>query len=507
MGPEFGIALSNWEIVTFDATAAVIDRQGFADFFETLLGFSVFGDAVARYDSDSDRFFIIVQDTDENEIGLAVSTTSSPALDSESDWHAYAWDISPSLQLHYHNIEIGDDYIYISALVLHDSDRPIIGYAPKAGLLSGTQTTLTWGQLSAWQQGQTMHVNCVKDYDRDSDVGRFLSFSRVEDQSEIRLYAVDPPSTSVTTYDLTVSDYLPAPSLVDTPDAEHDFDCHPNTMNSVLRNGHLWTTHCIGVYGSETEREAHVRWYEIDLDGWPAQGSSPSVLQTGTIDPPGSGVSAIYPAIHVDDDGNMAIAWMQCSSTQYISIYRAIHRHDDASGTLREPLLLHAGGPQTSGTVGLTADYTMMDEDPNQPGVMWAHHMFFGLDASQEPEGQSWLGLIDVNRSLTLELEDTMNDPPKRGDEIKLTSHGSEPNTTVKWFYSLTGCGGQTYIPSLAVALDMSYAILIGQSTSDSTGKAEKYFTVPNDFPFGPVWLQAAEFENTSEVIETEVVE
>lgn len=97
-------------------------------------------------------------------------------------------------------------------------------------------------------------------------------------------------------------------------------------MNSVLRNGHLWTTHTIGVVGAD--HEAKVRWYEIDLDGWPAQGSSPSVLQTGTIDP-GSGISAIYPAIHVDDDGNMAIAWMQCSSTEYISIYRAIHRRDD----------------------------------------------------------------------------------------------------------------------------------------------------------------------------------
>lgn len=201
----------------------------------------------------------------------------------------------------------------------------------------------------------------------------------------------------------------------------------------------------------------------------------------------------------------MAIAWMQCSSTEYISIYRAIHRHDDASGSLREPLLLRAGGPQTSGAQGLTADYTMMDEDPNQPGVMWTHHMFFGLNASQEPEGQSWLGLIDVNRALTFELEDTMNDPPKRGDEIKLTSHGSEPNTTVKWYYSLVSCSGQTNIMGLGVTLDISYAILIGQSTSDSTGKAEKYFTVPNDFPFGPVWLQAAEFENTSEVIATEM--
>lgn len=296
MGPDFGIALSNWEIITFDAANMVIDRQGFDDFFGTLLGFSaVPGDAVVRYDSDSDRFFIIAQ---ENDIALAVSTTSSPALDSASDWHTYVWDILPAASLHYHNIEIGDDYIYISTLVLQNSDEPIIGYAPKADLLSGTQTTLTWRQIGPWQQGKTMHVNCVKDYDRDSDVGRFLSFSRLASQSAIRLYAIDPPSTNESAFNLTVSDYLPAPSTVDTPNQVYDFTCHPNTKNSVLRNGHLWTTHCIGVSGSGNEREAHVRWYEIDLDGWPAQGSSPSVLQTGTIDPPGSGVSAIYPAIH-----------------------------------------------------------------------------------------------------------------------------------------------------------------------------------------------------------------
>lgn len=132
--------------------------------------------------------------------------------------------------------------------------------------------------------------------------------------------------------------------------------------------------------------------------------------------------------------------------------------------------------------------------------------MYFGVNSNQEPERQTWLGRIDVNRSLTLDMECPHN-PVERGDYVTLTARGAEPNTTVKWYYSLTGCGGQTNILGLGVTLDISYAVFLAQSTADSAGTAVKNFTVPGDFPVGPVWLQAAENENTSEVIETEVVE
>lgn len=497
MGPGFGIALSNWQIVRFDIHNEIVESQDFVQFFDVILDFDTVGDVVIRFDSDSNRFFIIVQHNDD--IGLAVSTDSAPSLDDATDWHEYTWNVSPAL--HYHNIEIGDDYVYITALVNGDKARPLIGYAPKSGLLSGTQTTFTWGQVGVWQSGLTHHVGCVKDYDRASDIGRFVSFSRVDDEPYIRLYAVDPPSTSASVYNLEVDDYDPPPGTVDTPNT-NDFGCHPNTMISVLRNGHLWTAHAIAD-GDDT----NIRWYEIDLDDWPDVGSTPTVLQTGEIDPP-SGTSAIYPALHVDDDGNMAIAWMQCSATEHISIYRAIRRHDDDDDSLRAPLLLHAGDDFGVTTQGLFADYTMMDDDPVQPGVMWAHHMYWFPDENEPPGGErrTWLGLIDVNRSLTNDLTGP-NNPPQRGDLLTLTVHGAEPSTTVKWYYSLDGCTEPTSIEPMSVTLDIANAVFLAQTTADSDGTAEKNFTIPYNFPLGDVWIQAAEFENTSEVIETEVVE
>jgi hypothetical protein len=267
---------------------------------------------------------------------------------------------------------------------------------------------------------------------------------------------------------------------------------------SILRNGHLWTAHTIGVNGEGHENESKVRWYEIDLDGWPGMGSTPAVVQYGEIDP-GEYVSACYPALRVDNNGNMAIAWNQCSEDEYVSIYRAIRRHADSSGTLRAALLLKAGtvGPQSGPFI---SDYATMDENPGEPGVMRTHHIYY------ETERRTWLGRIDVNRSLTNDLTGP-NNPPQREDYVTLTVHGAEPGATVKWYYSLYGCTQPTEIAGLSVNVDIANAVYLAQATADTDGTAVKNFTIPVDFPLGDVWIQAGEYQNTSEVIATEVLE
>lgn len=224
MGSEFGIALSNYQIAKFTLAGGVSESRTFEDFFQTTLGFTSFSDAVVRFDTNSHRFFIVLQDTGDYELGLAVSTSSTPHLDDANDWYVYGWDETPNL--HYHNIDIGDDYIYISARVSGDQTQPLLAYAPKADLLTGTQTNLEWRQVDEYQQNVAHHIGCVKDYDRVSDVGYFVTFSRKINQPEIRLYAVDPPATSATTLNLTVSAYRPVPDDVDTPGSQ-DFFASP----------------------------------------------------------------------------------------------------------------------------------------------------------------------------------------------------------------------------------------------------------------------------------------
>lgn len=422
---------------------------------------------MVRYDAEYGRIFVIAF-SGGGDFALAVSKTGTPTL-AASDWYFFEFDVGGGH--HYQNLAIGSDQVFVTMLINGSATQPRICYLDQADLVNGSAPTLTSIQLSAFQSGQH-RLGCVQDYDWASDVGRFVA---------------DPPSTSVSSLDLTVDDYKTAPASVDTP-ASIDFSVTDDMKTSVLRNGHLWTAHTIGVAGSSNESK--VRWYEIDLDGWPAGGSSPSVVQSGTIDP-GTGVSASYPAIHADDNGNMAIAWNQCSSTEHVSVYRAIRRHDDTAGALRAPLLLKAGtGAPATGS--FISDYATMDEVPGDSGVMWSHHMYY------ESERRTWVGRIDVNRSLELGiLPGTSLDPD---EEFSLTTRGALPATTVKWWYSLDGCGS-TYTSSLDVTLDIANAVFIGQATADSGGTAVKYFTIPLNFPAGQVSLQSAESENSSEVV------
>jgi len=93
-----------------------------------------------------------------------------------------------------------------------------------------------------------------------------------------------------------------------------------------------------------------------------------------------------------------------------------------------------------------------------------------------------------------------------RGTQVTLSVTGAGPGNLVRWYYSHDGCGS-TYIMSLDATLDIDNPVLIGSNTVDSSGAASKSFTIPNDFPLGPAHLQAAEAQNTSEVIEVTVSE
>jgi len=162
MGSARGFAVSNYDCVSFDVDG-VIETETFENFINGGI-LNAIGDAVVRYDPDSDRFFIVAE---ANDIGLLVSKVNDPDP-VITDWWEYEWDISGGH--HFHNIAIGDDYIYMSVLVTGDErNEPKLIYASKADLLSGTKSSLTTIQGDPFQSGQH-HVGCVQDYDRASDV-------------------------------------------------------------------------------------------------------------------------------------------------------------------------------------------------------------------------------------------------------------------------------------------------------------------------------------------------
>lgn len=526
---DFGFAAHSWtESGAIDCVLAVGEQQllvgtnlGFwffsrdgdqvefvtrGNFFPSPI--DAFGDPIVMFDRDSLRYFVLIMSGDfpDNDLALAVSTSSDPELNDPQDWHFYEFTDLPG-KVDFPNMSIGEDYVYVTwaRVGAEPLGRAVIASLTKADLISGEEPTFT-AKLIDHIEGQATSpqfraIGCMKMYSQpSSSIGYFITDSHKESgvNTWVRLYALNASSNTLYTHELTVPDYYTAPIKIRVPGTNAEVTCHWDFKFPVYRNGSAWAAHAIGPEApSEELKTAKVRWYEIAMNGWPVSQDYPELVQYGTINP-GSAVSAWYPAIHVDDDGNVAIAYNQASASQHPAIYRQIRKWYDDEGALRAPLLLKQSESSPAGS-NPWADYSAMDEDPEYPGVMWSHLMWFAGESTRK----TWVARTDLNQSMPLAISPTTT-PIMRGTYVTLSVEGAGPGNLVRWYHSTHGCGS-TYIPALDVTLDLDTAEHIGSSTADANGDASKSFTVPNDFPLGVAHLQAAEAQNTSAVLDVTV--
>ncbi len=493
-------------LATTNAGLWLFDRDGTQTAFKSLSQFFNGGaDTVCAWDQLSERYFVVTLQIPLT-LRLAVSKSSNPTLDT-GDWHFFTFTDLPG-NVDFPCMSVGDDHVFITWARVGGgppAGRAVIASLTKADLIAGEEPTFTV-KLIDHIEGQATSpqfraIGCMKMYSQpSSSIGYFITDSHKESgvNTWVRLYALNASSNTLYTHELTVPDYYTAPIKIRVPGTNAEVTCHWDFKFPVYRNGSAWAAHAIGPeQPSEELKTAKVRWYEFDMNGWPVSQDDPELVQYGTINP-GSAVSAWYPAIHADDDGNIAIAYNQTSGSQHPAILRQIRKWYDDEGEWRAPLLLKQSESSPAGSVPW-ADYSAMDEDPEYPGVMWSHLMWFAGTETRK----TWVARTDLNPSMPLFISPTTT-PIMRGTYVTLSVKGAGPGNLVRWYYSTSGCGS-TYIPALDATLDIDTAVLIGSSTGDANGDATKSFTVPNDFPIGVGHLQAAEVQNTSAVLEVTV--
>jgi len=125
----------------------------------------------------------------------------------------------------------------------------------------------------------------------------------------------------------------------------------------------LWLTHTI-----TNDNRAVVRWYEINLNGWPNSGQAVALEQHGSID---TGANTYTPAIAADAGGNAVIV---CSSTGH-AVIRAVRFPGDPTGEFRPPVVLATSSAPVPADWGA---FYSIDADPTSPGVFWSHTATMG---------------------------------------------------------------------------------------------------------------------------------
>ncbi len=499
------VAITNYNFLVFDRDGNVnLQRSRTPEDFFADLELVFTADAFCVFDPLANRWFILSLATNAT-LGMAVSRTAVLDFHDPERWWGYEWD-PPGVAIDYPSMSVGEEQVFLTYVrQFSGPGLATILYLDKADLLDGGEppdlTTFSITSISGQDDSYHRDIGCVREYEEiNSGYGYFITDSHVArtgTNSMVRLYALNTADDSLEHFDLTVPEYRSCPRTIPIPDnATLDHTSGHDFKWPIYRDGSLWAAHDIGVAGTE---QCQIQWYEIKLNGWPVTDLDPTLEQSGVVEPPDSSTSVFYPAIHVDDEGNMAIAYNQSSSSQHPAIYRRIRKWYDDDGELRAPLLLKQSTGSPSGQNARWADFSCMEADPDHPGVMWSHLEWFEPTETRK----TWLTRTDLNQSMPLFISPTTT-PIMRGTYVTLSVKGAGPGNQVRWYYSTSGCGS-TYIPALDATLDIDTAVLIGSSMADANGDASKSFTVPNDFPLGVAHLQAAEAQNTSAVLEVTV--
>ncbi|MEM7229167.1 MAG: hypothetical protein AAF432_10170 [Planctomycetota bacterium] len=370
VGPNHVVAMTNGGI-------AFLTKTGTQTFFDEIDGgFGFWGalgatgfvfDPEALYDPMSERFFVMAsEDAPNNEsyILIAVSDDDDP----NGAWNRYRVDTTSLAGNTYDspNMAVDQDVLYITGDAVDGVNAYPIFTFLKSDLIDGLplspvqSTTLPTNTLSAGHP-DVMPAAAPALY--------LIEHREGANRTSVRLIALTNPLTGITLTEVS----LPVPAYSSPIDFSHlgtssiieTFDARFWSVDYA--NGSLWACHHIGSSGRTLSR-----WYEIDMNGWPLSGQSPTLVQSGTIDP-GPGVFATFCSIGADDNGNVAVCYARSSADSFFSMATVSRSDGDPAGSMGEEQIWQTNNATFNGN--RWGDYSRVQADPSD-GTFWANHEY-----------------------------------------------------------------------------------------------------------------------------------
>ncbi len=470
VGTTHIVGVVNSTVKFYTKTGSQTYSRTLQNFFSSVGAGSFVFDPLAVYDPHSDRYIIAAAEDTNNTSYLVLGISDDG--DPNGTWHTYRWTASSCGFLDFPDLGVDDQAIYISGDCFSGGGNDVY-IVDKSSILNGGSIVTKKVDMS----GSLLSLGCMKDYDVGTNVQYFASTWDVN-SSQISIHAINDPLGSATKsrHVLSVSSYSSPPNA-DQKGTSNKADTIDNRIkHGVVRNGHLWTTFNIGAGSPKTAR---VRWVEVDLRGWPNSGNTPTLVQEGTVNL-GAGEHNWFGDIHVDNQGNAALAFNRSSTSQYISVEYTLHMASDPAGFMSAPTLLQAStSPETGSRWG---DYSQVEQDPVDPAKFWSHHEY------RTNNWKTWCGEFTIRDSIVLSSTDLI-----RGFPATMTLDSAQPSELVYFVWSAAGTGSGPCFSALGgLCLDLLAPLnLAGTRLADATGTATFTKTVPNSAPTIPIHLQA----------------
>jgi hypothetical protein len=372
-GPDHVVCTVNSSIAFFTKSGTKqfqvpLDNTGAPGFFEPQGASNFVFDPKVIYDPRTGRFIVVVlEEYDASQtsyVDIAISDDSDP----NGVWYKYRTSSVVTIGttkywVDYPGVGVDDTGIYVTGNLFGFASGFAGGWVrciEKSSVLSGgtaayADLNLTSGSsyqvADAWPDSR-----CVLVHRNSSTL--------------LALTAINNPFTAPAAVVKTVA----VPSTATPPDAGAKGTTalldtiDTRIMNAVIRNGSLYTCHTVS--GST---RALARWYQINLNGWPATSTaSPALTMSGNIAAASTTESSFFPAINVNARGDVAVVHAASSTAIFPEVRVATRRATDPTGTLGAPVTLATSASSPSGTgVQRWGDYFACCVDPINDCTFW----------------------------------------------------------------------------------------------------------------------------------------
>ncbi len=371
VGANHVVVMTNGEIAFFTKDGTRTFRDEIEDSFGFWGSVGATGfvfDPEVLYDAQEGRFVAMAAEAfapgNRSFVLIAVSDDGDP----NGTWHKYRLDTTSLAGDLFDspNIGVTDDAVIVTGDGFGlGANYPIFSW-DKASLYAGDPPAISRQRtMNTSTQSAGIPPTSVP----DPGVLYMIEHQEGNSRTRVRLIAMGDAlgAPSITTTLLTVPSYgAPAnPSQMGTGTRPNTFDAR--FWSTAFANGTLWATHHV------SSPVVRIRWYEIDMRGWPDSGNSPELVQSGEIQPDGN-THTFFSSIAANADGLAAVTYAQSSTSEFISMRTAYRLAGDPLGTMR------LGEAQQTNTGPYTVtrwgDYSSCEIDPADNATIWSDHEY-----------------------------------------------------------------------------------------------------------------------------------
>jgi len=482
VGTNHIIVMVNGQIACFDKAGVNIWRDEIESNFGFWGGQGATGfvfDPEAKWDPHSQRYLAMACERSSNSRSmflLAVSKDDSPTT--AADWWKYRIDVTPLAgnDIDSPNMAVNLDSILLTADFFSPTDEYLIYVIDKNSVLNGGAPVVASELISGARQ-QSMGIPVVYD---PSSVQYILQSTELTTNTTVIFHAIQNPLTAYSrvTHTLTVPTYTYPNQPPQKGSSSRPFLFEPRFWSVAVRNDSLWAVHHVN------STRARVRWYQFDLNGWPASGTPPSLTQSGELDY-GDSIHTFFPSIHVDAADNAAITFSRSSPTEYISIGRALRAAGDPLNTFRPMQVVQTS--DNAHTSGRWGDYSGTHaDDAAGAGTFWGHHEF---TSGSTGSWRTWAARYELDATaFRLNVQPTIT----AGASATLTVSGATPGASVQLLYTEAG-PGLTLLGQYGAYCSLTTPIFGPIKVANGQGNANFSRFVPGSLSGRTFWFQAME--------------